>query len=179
MRFLGSVFVVIFIVASVQGQKDVYPRVYDVKGDGFELMHAFLNITNFSYLRTKEIYSDRVPIIIEWKGKIPKDVFLSFGLKYSAKIVNNPLQVLIAAEGNEDHPLYPFSCDATFIIENAIQGKQPFELKFKGLNFTVENPRSPTFDLLRETVIMNPKNGWYDRSKDQVKMQVKVTNFFH
>ena len=179
MLCLRLVFVVVIVVASVQGQKDVYPRVYDIKGDGFELMHAFLNITNFSYLRNKETYSDKVPIIIEWTGEKPKDVFLSFVFKYSAKMVNNPLQVLIAAEGQEGHPLNPFSCDGIFIIENAIEGKKPFELEFKGLNFTVENPRSPTFDLLRQTVIMNPKNGWYDRSRDQFKMQVKVTNFFH
>ena len=168
MAILPSIALVLIVVVAVNCQ--CRPENYDVfYGD--KTLISFINITKFSQMRNEEAYMNgRNHIDV---GPNDQDVGVKFAFKFRSWVSNDPLQVFIAVDAAIDRYVPDFSINGSFTIENA-DPKKNFVKDFEGVRITDENPRSPVFNLLTKDVLMNPKNGWYIKNKDQLLFQVKI-----
>jgi hypothetical protein len=166
MAILPSIALVFILVVAVNCQS--VPTHYDVIW-GDKTMTSFINITRFSQLGNEETYTNsRNHIDVS-----DQDVGVKHAFKWRSWVSNDPLQLFIAVDAAIDKHVPNFSINGNLIIGNP-DLKKNFVQYFKGINITDENPRSPIFNLLTKDVLMNPKNGWYDKNKDELLLQVKI-----
>ena len=148
-------------------------NIYDAEwGKDGHSLHCFISIANFSQMTNEELVTGRAHIDVP-VGSKTQDVGMKFVFKYRSLVFNDMLQVMIVAEAAISQKVPELTLKDGQITVDNILGKKNLELPFKQVNLTNDSPRSLPFNLLSKNVLINPRNGWYNKEKDQAKFQVK------